>query len=84
MVRAILHGGVIKPLSSLPEAWQEGQELLIQEVDSASSEDWNAWDQEVAELAAKIPPEDHLCVEAALAEADREAKELVRRRMGLA
>jgi len=34
-------------------------------------------------LAANISPEDHLRVEAALAEADREAKEFVRRQMGL-
>lgn len=83
MVRGILHEGIIRPLSSLPEEWQEGQELLIQEA-ASTSQDWDVWEQEVAALAAEIPLEDHLRVETALAEADREAKEFVRFRMGLA
>lgn len=83
MVRGILHGGIIRPLSSLPEEWRDGQELLIQEA-ASTSQDWDVWEQEVAALAAEIPVEDHLRVEAALAEADREAKEFVRFRMGLA
>ena len=83
MVRAVLHEGVIEPLSSLPEEWAEGQELLIREVDSAAPEDWDAWEREMEALAAKISPEDHERVEAALAEANREAKDFVRRQMGL-
>lgn len=84
MVRAILREGTIRPLSSLPEDWREGQELLVQEATSTSPDDWDAWEQEVAALAAAIPEEDHLRVEAALATADREAKRLMRRRMRLA
>ena len=84
MVRAILHEGIIRLLSSLPEEWREGQELLIQEAVTTSPDDWDAWEQEVASLAAEIPLEDHLRVEAALAEADREAKDFARRRMRLA
>lgn len=84
MVKAVLQSGVIRPVSPLPEAWHEGQELLIQEVGPADPEDWNAWEREMEVLAANIPPEDHLRVESALAEADREAKELVRRQLGLA
>lgn len=83
MVKAVLHGGVIEPLSPLPEEWREGKELLIQEADPAGPVDWDAWEREMEALAASILPEDHLLVEAALAEADREAKELVRRQMGL-
>lgn len=83
MVKAILHGGVIQPLSPLPEEWHEGQELVIQELNPAGPEDWDTWEKEMQALAASISPEDHLRVEAALAEADREAKELVRRQMGL-
>lgn len=84
MVKAVLHDGVIQPLSPLPEKWHEGQELLIQEAGPADPEDWDAWEREMEALALDISPEDHLRVEAALAEADREAKELVRRQMGLA
>ncbi len=84
MVKAVLHDGIIQPLSSLPEEWTEGQELLVQEAGPAAPEDWDAWEQEIETLAANISPEDHQRVEAALAEADREAKEFVRRQMGLA
>lgn len=83
MVKAVFQKGVIQPLSPLPEEWQEGQELLIQEVVPEGPADWDAWEREMEALAAQISPEDHLRVEAALAEADREAKDLVRRQMGL-
>lgn len=83
MVKAVFQKGVILPLSPLPAEWQEGQELLIQEFGSDGPEDWDAWERELEALAAQISPEDHLRVEAALAEADREAKDLVRRQMGL-
>ncbi|HYU33627.1 MAG TPA: hypothetical protein VEW48_15860 [Thermoanaerobaculia bacterium] len=83
MVKAVLHDGVIQPLSPLPDTWSEGQELLVQEAGPVGLEDWDAWEQEIENLAANISPEDHLRVEAALAEADREAKEFVRRQMGL-
>jgi hypothetical protein len=46
-------------------------------------EDWDTWEREIETLAMKISPEDHLQIEAALAESDREAKEFVRRQMGL-
>ena len=84
MVKAVLHDGVIELLSPLPEAWHEGQELLVQEAGPVGPEDWDAWEREIETLARNIPPEDHLRVEKALAEADREAKEFVRRQMGLA
>lgn len=83
MVRAILRGGAIRPLSPLPETWPEGQELVIEANPSVSSEDWESWSREIDELAARIPPEDFDRVESALAEADRRAKEVVRRQMGL-
>jgi hypothetical protein len=48
-----------------------------------SPEDWDAWEREMEELAVMIPPEDFIRLEEALAEADREAKLIVRRQMGL-
>jgi hypothetical protein len=78
MVKAVLQSGVIQPLSPLPTEWHEGQELLVQEAGPEGPEDWDAWEQEMEALAANIAPEDHLRVEAALAETDREAKEFVR------
>jgi hypothetical protein len=83
MVKAVLHGGVIEPLSPLPEDWHEGQELLIQDAGPVEPADWDAWERNMVELASKIPPDDFVRIEEALAEADREAKELMRRQMGL-
>jgi hypothetical protein len=83
MVRAILRGGAIRPLSPLPETWPEGQELMIEVNPPVSSDDWESWSREIDELAAHIPPEDFDRVESALAEADQRAKEVVRRQMGL-
>lgn len=85
MVRAILEAGVIHPLDELPEDWRDGRELIIREAaDAPSPEDLDAWSRSVEALAGEIPPEDFVSVDAALAEADREAKAIVRRQMGLA
>lgn len=84
MVRAILRDGTIRPVSPLPEAWPEGQELVIEVAAPLPSvDDWDSWSREIDELAAKIPPEDFERVEIALADADKKAKEMVRRQMGL-
>ncbi len=53
-------------------------------VDTPLPEDLETWSREVGTLAAEILPEDLESLEAALAEADREAKAYVRRQMGLA
>lgn len=84
MVRAILEQGLIQPLEALPPHWADGPQLVIDEaVEIPSPQDLDAWSQEMDALAAAIPPEDFKRVEAALAEADREAKAHVRRQMGL-
>jgi len=46
--------------------------------------DLDMWSRDLEALAAAIPPEDFLRLDAALAEADKEAKALERRQMGLA
>ncbi len=84
MVKAILEHGSIRPLSPLPGGWSDGQELVITEAPPRDeSRDLEKWSQEIDEMAAAVPPEDFDLVDATLAEADREAKELVRRQMGL-
>lgn len=45
--------------------------------------DLDAWSQDVEELARQIPADDFDRLDAALEEADRQAKEHVRRQMGL-
>lgn len=83
MVKGVLRGGVIQPVSPIPESWAEGQELIIEEAAPAPEEDLDTWAREVREMASKIPLEEFDRLEAALAEADRQAKDLMRRRMGL-
>ncbi len=84
MVKAILEHGSIRPLSPLPGGWSDGQELVITEAPPRDeSRDLEKWSQEIDEMAAAVPPEDFDLVDATLAEADREAKDIVRRQMGL-
>jgi len=84
MVKAILEHGAIQPLSPLPGNWSDGQELVITEAPpSDESQDLEKWSREIDEMAAAFPPEDFDLVDAALAEADDDAKEIVRRQLGL-
>lgn len=84
MVKAVLEKGSIRLLSPVPRDWPEGQELVITEIPFAGeSLDLERWSQEIDDLAAKLPPEEFDRVDAALAEADREAKDVVRRQMEL-
>lgn len=84
MVRAILENGSIRLLSQVPRGWSDGQELVVVEApcpdENRALEEWS---REIDELAAALPPEEFDRIDAALAEADREAKDLVRRQMGL-
>ncbi len=51
--------------------------------ESARQSQLDTWDSEVEQLAVQIPSEDFDRIDAALEEADREAKVYVRRQMGL-
>lgn len=66
--------GLIKSMS---DDFDEPFELVAEE-------DLAAWSKEMEELARRIPQDDFDRIDAALAEADREAKELVRQQMGKA
>lgn len=91
MVKAILMDGLIQPTEDLPATWEEGQALVIDVAEPYSeTEEIRAWSREIADLdtwtrdletlAVDIPPEDFLRLNAALTAADKEAKDLVRRR----
>jgi hypothetical protein len=84
MIRAILKKGKIQPLDELPGHWREGQELIVEGCgpsdDPAEIEKWH---EQLLALSARIPAEDHKRMAAALAEQDRQAKEVMRRDMGL-
>lgn len=84
MVRAVLENGSIRLLSQVPRNWPDCQELVVIEAPSSDElRDLEDWSREIDDLAAALSPEDFDRVEAALAEADHEAKDLVRRQMGL-
>ena len=84
MIRAILKKGKIQPLDELPPYWHEGQELIVEgcepSSDPAAIKKWHA---KLLVLSAQFPAADHERMAAALAEQDRQAKERMRRDMGL-
>jgi len=84
MIRAVLKKGKIEPVDELPEHWREGQELIVDGGEpSDDPADIKEWHDELVALSVQIPAEDHERMAAALAEQDRQAKELMRREMGL-
>ena len=84
MIRAVLRKGKIEPLEALPANWRDGQALIVDggepSDDPAEIKKWHA---KLLALSAEIPAEDHQRMAAALAEQDRQAKEWMRREMGL-
>jgi hypothetical protein len=84
MIRAILKRGRIQPVDKLPEHWREGQELIVEGAEpSADPAVIKKWYEKLVALSAQIPPEDHRRMADAVAEQDRQAKEQMRREMGL-
>jgi hypothetical protein len=84
MIRAILKKGKIQPLERLPAHWHEGQELIVEGCEpSDEPADIKKWYDEFVALSAQIPAKDHKRMAAALAEQNRQAKEQLRRDMGL-
>jgi hypothetical protein len=84
MIRAILKNGKIKPMDKLPEHWHEGQELIVEGAEpSGNPAVIKKWYAKLRALSAQIPLDDHQRMATAVAEHDREAKEQMRRDMGL-
>jgi len=84
MIRAMVQNGLIRPLDPLPLDWAEGRLVVVEDAESAVSDDLDAWYQELKRLGpAQYDPGEREQVRATLAEADAQAKALVRRGMGL-
>ena len=85
MVKAVVSRGEIRPLEPLPADWREGQPLRIEKADDSETpvEEIHRDFADLANLCAEseLANEDQL--DRALHEARREAKEQVRRHMGL-
>lgn len=85
MLKAIVKGGEIRPLEPLPPDWQEGQHLRIEKADDGEPSGEEI-DQEFAVLTALCQVgerTDEEQLERAINEARSQAKDQVRRHMGL-
>lgn len=90
MIRAVLRDGIIYPVDPVPAEWAEGQPLSVEQMaqmdDDAPEdpEELKRWYEDLkSTLDTLDDPEDHKRIQAAMEEADRSAKEWVRREMGL-
>lgn len=84
MIRAILTRGKIRPLEALPQHWRDGQELIVAGGEpSDDPADIKKWHDRLVALSAQIPAEDNERMAAAVAQQDRQAKDRMRRDMGL-
>ena len=85
MVRAVVSGGEIRPLEPLPADWQEGQPLRVEKAEDGetSVEEIDRDFAVLAELCQASEPAEEDQLKRALQEAHLQAKEQVRRHMGL-
>jgi hypothetical protein len=85
MLKAVVNHGEIHPLEPLPPDWQEGQRLRVEKADEDEVPIAEI-DRDFAILTAmcqESDPAEEEQLERALQEARRQAKEQVRRQMGL-
>jgi hypothetical protein len=82
---AVLQNGQIRPLEPLPAEWQEGQRLRIEtlDADEASPDEIDRDFQLLANLCADSDPADEERLSQALHQAHEQAKDQVRKQMGL-
>ena len=85
MLKAVVSRGEIHPLEPLPADWQEGQPLRIEKADDGEMpvEEIDRDFAVLETLCRTGEPVDEEQLERALQEARRQAKEQVRRHMGL-
>ena len=85
MVKAVVIRGEIRPLEPLPPDWREGQSLRVEKADESelTLEEIDRDFAALAILCLESQPADEDELDRALQEARRQAKEQVRRQMGL-
>jgi hypothetical protein len=85
MVKAVVSRGEIRPLEPLPADWQEGQPLRVEKADDGEMlvEEIDRDFAVLESLCETSEPADEEQLARALQEAHRQAKEQVRRQMGL-
>jgi hypothetical protein len=85
MVKAIVSHGEIRPLEPLPADWLDGQPLQVDKADDSEMpvEDIDRDFAVLTNLCAESDPTNEDQLERTLRDAHRQAKEQVRRAMGL-
>ena len=85
MVKAVVSCGEIRPLEPLPADWREGQPLRIEKAEYSenSVEEIDRDSAVLASLCSESEPANEDQLDRALHEARRQAKEQVRRDMGV-
>ncbi|MBI1830219.1 MAG: hypothetical protein HYR84_02065 [Planctomycetes bacterium] len=87
MIRAVVRNGSIQPLEPFPASCTDGRELVVdvpQQAPMHGTDDLDEWSTDMKALTATLnDAAEWQEIEAALAEADRQAKSRVRREMGL-
>ena len=83
MIRAVIKNGVIQPTEPLPDNWNEGRTVVVEELDE-TADMLEEWANDMNALTAELDDaEEWRQIDSALAEADRHAKSYVRQEMGL-
>jgi predicted oxidoreductase len=84
MPKAVLKNGVILPVEPLPAHWKDGRELLVEAADDfEENDDFEEWMRELNRLVAQNDESEFVEIERKLHAADLEAKNLMRKEMGL-
>jgi hypothetical protein len=83
MPKAVLQNGEVRLTGPIPSDWTEGQELWVEEAGAAPSPTDIDLFRELNDLCETNDPSEDARFKAALEDQHREAKEFMRRRVGL-
>jgi hypothetical protein len=74
MIRAVVNKGFIQPLEPLPADWQDGHEVVVDDLEAQSPgrlDDIDTWFEDMKRLTSELnDPKEWQEIEAALAEAN--------------
>ena len=85
MIRALVENGIIQPLEPLPIEWQNGRKVVVADLadkEENGADDFEEWVEDMNRLSAELnDPKEWEEIDATLAEADRQNKDLLRRQL---
>jgi hypothetical protein len=85
MIKAIVRSGVLVPHNPLPDDWTDGTEVDVDRSNPSdrASDEIDRWLAELNAIASQGDPADDQLLETALAERQREQKELAHKKAGM-